>query len=95
MFVHVAGLSPLRGSNKLLKVSANTSNSAQDIRKQLLGIMDRHKLDVVSCGKSVSKVQKTVTSGFFRNTARKVHDRGRQKLANYSPATYIIQWNPA
>lgn len=52
-------------------------NSAQDIRKQLLGIMDRHKLDVVSCGKSVSKVQKTVTSGFFRNTARKVSARGR------------------
>ena len=48
--------------------------------------MDRHKLDVVSCGKSVSKVQKTVTSGFFRNTARKVRDRGRQKLASLSSA---------
>lgn len=45
---------------------------AQDVRKQMLGIMDRHKLDVVSCGKNVSKVQKTICSGFFRNAARKV-----------------------
>ena len=42
------------------------------MRKQMLGIMDRHKLDMVSCGKSVAKVQKTVCSGFFRNAARKV-----------------------
>ena len=45
---------------------------AQDVRKQMLGIMDRHKLDVVSCGKHVSKVQKAICSGFFRNAARKV-----------------------
>ena len=44
----------------------------QDIRKQMLGIMDRHKLDVVSCGKDVVKVQKAILSGFFRNAARKV-----------------------
>ena len=34
--------------------------------------MDRHKLDVVSCGKAVAKVQKAICSGFFRNAARKV-----------------------
>ena len=45
---------------------------AQDVRKQMLGIMDRHKLDVVTCGKNVSKVQKAICSGFFRNAARKV-----------------------
>ena len=38
----------------------------------MLGIMDRHKLDVVSCGKAVAKVQKAICSGFFRNAARKV-----------------------
>jgi len=38
----------------------------------MLGIMDRHKLDVVTSGKNVSKVQKTICSGFFRNAARKV-----------------------
>ena len=38
----------------------------------MLGIMDRHKLNVVSCGKNVVKVQKAICSGFFRNAARKV-----------------------
>jgi ATP-dependent RNA helicase DHX8/PRP22 len=40
-----------------------TLKRAQDVRKQLLGIMDRHRLDVVSCGKSTSRVQKTICSG--------------------------------
>ena len=53
-------------------VQARSLRRAQDVRKQMLGIMDRHKLDVVSCGKGVAKVQKTICSGFFRNAARKV-----------------------
>ncbi|XP_035704142.1 ATP-dependent RNA helicase DHX8 isoform X3 [Folsomia candida] len=48
-------------------VQVRTLKRAQDVRKQLLGIMDRHKLDVVSCGKSTSKVQQAICSGFFRN----------------------------
>ena len=48
----------------------------QDIRKQLLGIMDRHKLDVVSCGKSITRVQKAICSGFFRNAAKKDPQEG-------------------
>ena len=31
----------------------------------------RHKLDVVSCGKDVAKVQKIIYSGFFRKVTRK------------------------
>ena len=53
-------------------IQARSLRRAQDIRKQMLGIMDRHKLDVVSCGKAVAKVQKAICSGFFRNAARKV-----------------------
>lgn len=44
---------------------------AQDIRKQLLSIMDRHKLDIVSCGREVQRVQKAICSGFFRNAAKR------------------------
>ena len=55
-------------------VQARSLRRAQDIRKQMLGIMDRHKLDVVSCGKAVAKVQKAICSGFFRNAARKVRN---------------------
>ena len=52
-------------------VQMRTLKRSQDIRKQLLGIMDRHKLDVVSCGKSTTRVQKAICSGFFRNAAKK------------------------
>ncbi|KAE9453153.1 hypothetical protein C3L33_14927, partial [Rhododendron williamsianum] len=34
-------------------------------RKQLLTIMDRYKLDVVSAGKNFTKVRKAITAGFF------------------------------
>ena len=34
----------------------------------------RHKLDVVSSGRNVSRVQKAISSGFFRNAARKVNN---------------------
>ena len=36
-------------------VQQRTLKRSQDVRKQLLGIMDRHKLDVVSCGKSTTR----------------------------------------
>ena len=33
----------------------------------MIGIMDRHKLDVVAAGgKNTAKVQKAICSGFFR-----------------------------
>lgn len=39
----------------------------------LMGVyVYRHKLDVVSSGRNVSRVQKAISSGFFRNAARKV-----------------------
>lgn len=57
-------------------VQVRTLKRAQDIRKQLLGIMDRHKLDIITCGREVHKVQKALTSGFFRNAAKKDPQEG-------------------
>lgn len=63
-------------------VQARSLRRAQDIRKQMLGIMDRHKLDVVSCGKTTSRVQKAITSGFFRNAARKDPQEGYRTVTD-------------
>lgn len=41
---------------------------------------DRHKLDVVSCGKSTVRVQKAICSGFFRNAAKKDPQEGYRTL---------------
>ena len=35
---------------------------AQDVRKQLLAIMDRYKLELSSCGRNFTKVRKAITA---------------------------------
>ena len=37
-------------------IQARSMRRAQDVRKQLLTIMDRYKMDVVSCGKDYNRV---------------------------------------
>ncbi|KAF5295341.1 hypothetical protein FQR65_LT01531 [Abscondita terminalis] len=69
-------------------VQIRTLKRAQDVRKQLLGIMDRHKLDVVSCEKNTVRVQKAVCSGFFRNAAKKDPQEGYRTLVD-SQVVYI------
>lgn len=63
-------------------IQFRTMKRALDVRKQLLGIMDRHKLDVVSCGKNMVKVQKAICSGFFRNAAKKDPQEGYRTLVD-------------
>lgn len=63
-------------------VQMRTLKRAQDVRKQLLGIMDRHKLDVVSCGKGTTRVQKAIGSAFFRNAAKKDPQEGYRTLVD-------------
>ena len=72
---------------------------AQDIRKQMLGIMDRHKLDVLSCGKNTVKVQKAICSGFFRNVAKRDPQEGYRTLVDSQvvfvhPSSAIYQRQP-
>lgn len=69
-------------------VQIRTLKRAQDVRKQLLGIMDRHKLDVVSCGKQTARVQKCICSGFFQNAAKKDPQEGFRTLVD-SQVVYI------
>jgi ATP-dependent RNA helicase DHX8/PRP22 len=69
-------------------IQARTLRRAQDVRKQMLGMMDRHKLDVVSCGKNVSHVQKAICSGFFRNAARKDPQEGYRTITD-NQSVYI------
>ncbi|XP_030563587.1 ATP-dependent RNA helicase DHX8 [Drosophila novamexicana] len=69
-------------------VQIRTLKRSQDVRKQLLGIMDRHKLDVVSAGKNSVRIQKAVCSGFFRNAAKKDPQEGYRTLVD-SQVVYI------
>ena len=51
-------------------VQARSLRRAQDVRKQLITIMDRYKLLVVSAGKNYNKIRKAVCSGFFPHAAK-------------------------
>merc|ERR1719419_2190849 len=63
-------------------VQIRTLKRAQDVRKQMLGIMDRHKLDVVSCGKATVRAQKAILSGFFSHAAKKDPQEGYRTLVD-------------
>ncbi|KAK0169190.1 hypothetical protein PV328_012360, partial [Microctonus aethiopoides] len=63
-------------------VQIRTLKRAHDVRKQLIGIMDRHKLDVVSAGENRMRIQKAVCSGFFFNAAKKDPQEGYRTLVD-------------
>ncbi|KAL8277312.1 hypothetical protein RQP46_010265 [Phenoliferia psychrophenolica] len=58
---------------------------AQDVRKQLLGIMDRYKHEILSCGKNYNRVRRAVTSGYFRHAAKKDPQEGYKTLVEGTP----------
>jgi ATP-dependent RNA helicase DHX8/PRP22 len=66
-------------------IQARAMKRAQDVRKQLLTIMDRYKLDVMSCGKNYNKIRKAICSGFFAHAARKDPQEGYRTLVENQP----------
>ncbi|TPX30901.1 hypothetical protein SmJEL517_g05644 [Synchytrium microbalum] len=66
-------------------IQARQMRRAQDVRKQLLGMLDRYHHDVVSCGRNVSSVVKAICSGFFRHAAKKDPQEGYKTLAEGTP----------
>lgn len=66
-------------------VQSRSLRRAQDVRKQLLSIMDKYKLDVVSAGKDFSKIRKAIAAGFFFHGARKDPQEGYRTLVENQP----------
>eukprot|EP00850_Spirogloea_muscicola_P010129 SM000058S18559 [mRNA] locus=s58:491455:496651:- [translate_table: standard] len=66
-------------------VQSRSLRRAQDVRKQLLTIMDRYKLDIVSAGRNFSRIRKCITSGFFFHAARKDPQEGYRTLVENQP----------
>lgn len=63
-------------------VQARNLKRSSDIRKQLLGIMDRHKLDIITCANNVAQVQKAILSGYFTKTAKRDITEGYRTLVD-------------
>lgn len=66
-------------------IQARAMRRAQDVRKQLISIMDRYKLEVVSAGKNFTKVRKAIVSGFFDHAAKKDPMEGYKTLTDGQP----------
>lgn len=58
---------------------------AQDVRRQLVTIMDRYKHAIISCGRDTDSIRKVLCSGFFRNAARKDPQEGYKTLIESTP----------
>ncbi|KAF9024147.1 P-loop containing nucleoside triphosphate hydrolase protein [Hymenopellis radicata] len=66
-------------------IQARGMRRAQDVRKQLLGIMDRYKHDILSAGRDYNRVRLAICSGFFRNAAKKDPQEGYKTLVEGTP----------
>ncbi|KAJ2921354.1 hypothetical protein H1R20_g15737, partial [Candolleomyces eurysporus] len=66
-------------------IQARSMRRAQDVRKQLLGIMDRYKHNILSAGRDYNKVRRAICSGFFRNAAKKDPQEGYKTLVEGTP----------
>ncbi|XP_074578880.1 putative pre-mRNA-splicing factor ATP-dependent RNA helicase DEAH5, partial [Curcuma longa] len=80
-------------------VQSRSLRRAQDVRKQLLTIMDRYKLDVVCSGKNFTKIRKAITAGFFFQAAKKDPQVGyRTQVENQPvfihPSSALFQRQP-
>ncbi|KDD75275.1 hypothetical protein H632_c773p1 [Helicosporidium sp. ATCC 50920] len=80
-------------------VQARSLRRAQDVRKQLITIMDRYRLDLVSAGRDVSRIQKALCAGFFAHAARKDPQEGyktvvEQQTVYIHPSSCLFQHQP-
>ncbi|CAD0089488.1 unnamed protein product [Aureobasidium mustum] len=66
-------------------IQPRSMKRAEDVRKQLVQILDRLRLRVVSCGRDTTRVRQALCSGFFRNSARKDPQEGYKTLIEGTP----------
>ena len=66
-------------------IQARSMKRAQDVRKQLLTIMDRYKLELTSAGRDFTRIQRAICSGYFFQAARKDPQEGYKTLVEQQP----------
>jgi ATP-dependent RNA helicase DHX8/PRP22 len=64
-------------------IQARSIKRAQDVRRQLVGIMDRYKQPLRSCGRNWDRIRLALCAGFFTHIARKdPHDNSYRTLVD-------------
>ena len=72
---------------------------AQDVRKQLIGILDKFKLPIASAGPDYARIRKAICAGYFHNSCRRDHEDGYKVLRDEQqvyihPSSVMYQKNP-
>eukprot|EP01130_Rhizamoeba_saxonica_P002533 TRINITY_DN1231_c0_g1_i1.p1 TRINITY_DN1231_c0_g1~~TRINITY_DN1231_c0_g1_i1.p1 ORF type:complete len:1213 (+),score=370.17 TRINITY_DN1231_c0_g1_i1:438-4076(+) len=80
-------------------IQARAMRRAEDIRKQLIRIMDRQRLDLVSAGRDYDKIRRALVAGYFAKAARKDPQEGYRTLVEDTPvyihpSSALFQRNP-
>jgi ATP-dependent RNA helicase DHX8/PRP22 len=80
-------------------IQARSIRRAQDVRKQLLTIMDRYKMEVITAGKNINRVRKCIVAGFFANAAKRDPTEGYKTTVESQPvfihpSSALFQKNP-
>ena len=70
-------------------VQGRSLRRAQDVRKQLVSIMDRYHHEIISCGPEYNLVRRAICSGYFRNAAKRDPQEGFRTLAETSGTVYL------
>jgi ATP-dependent RNA helicase DHX8/PRP22 len=66
-------------------IQSRSIRRAQDVRKQLVTIMDRYKMNIISAGRNQLKIRKCIVSGFFMNAAKKDPQEGYKTMVEGQP----------
>jgi ATP-dependent RNA helicase DHX8/PRP22 len=66
-------------------LQARSLRRADDVRKQLLRIMQRYRQPVLSCGEELDLVRKAICAGFFTHAARRDPHEGYRTLVEAQP----------
>jgi len=80
-------------------IQARALRRSQDVRRQLITLMDRYKFQVVSCGNDYNRIRKCITAGYFGNASRRDPQEGYRTLTDHNqvyihPASSLYQRNP-
>lgn len=80
-------------------IQARAMRRAQDVKKQLIAIMDKYKYEVKSCGKDYAKVRKAICAGFFSHACRRDPNEGYRTIIDNQqvyihPSSALFNKNP-
>jgi len=80
-------------------IQARALRRSQDVRKQLITLMDRYKFPIISTGNDYNRIRKCITAGYFGNACRKDPQEGYRTLTDHQqvyihPASALYQRNP-